>query len=73
MQKRLFRRRAHSVWIVVGTRWNGANIAFVLFLVEQVRKITFRKFVNTKDFGKISQSHWNFQRIDELDFEHRYR
>ena len=42
--------RIHAVQVVVGHRWNGTNIILVFFLVEEMRKVTFGKFFDTKRF-----------------------
>ena len=64
-QKRLSIFWAHTVWIVVGRGWNGADVILVFFFVEEVRKVSFGKFFDPKLFGRVGQSHGNeFERID---------
>ena len=42
--------RIHAVLVVVGHGWNGANVILVVFLVEEMRKVTFGKFFDTERF-----------------------
>ena len=59
--------RIHSVWIVVGRRWNETNITLI-FLVEEMRKVTFGKFFDTERFREIGKFNRNeIERVDELD------
>lgn len=58
----------HAAWTVIRTRRYGTNVVFVFFLGEEMRKITFCQFVQTKGFGKIDKWHrYEIQRVDEFN------
>ena len=66
--KRFFIFRIHSVRIVVGRRWNGADIVLVFFLVEEMMKVIFGKFFDTEPFREVGEFHRNeVERVDEPD------
>ena len=61
----------HSIGTVIRGGRNGSDVIFVFFLVEEVRKVSFGEFFDSKRFWKVGQFHRNeVERIDEFNVQH---